>query len=387
MCFKSLRRWMITACAAAALLGAPTAGQAACALTDWLFGNGQTTYAPAYTAPVVRAPAGACGCAPVQPVCQPCCTPTAAYRISYRPVATVTYMPVVGVDACSGCAVTTYQPRQTWTYRASLDPYTPYRAAYAPAMAVGSCSSCGCAPCSGYSASYGCTSCSAPCGGCSSCGGYAIGSVPARPGPNSSGCSACGSSIPGSYVSAGGCSSCESMTAPISTIPLPAAGILVQPATSSPTLAPPALAPGPATIGPPTAPLIPGTSEGPAKTYVPDVKNPPISPTAPINSGSSTGTSYRAPATAEGNHNVESPKIQGVPAIPDNGPQLGPQLSPPPVPRPTNENLTTSRPVLQATYFQLLPSPPAKTPAQTISAPVTAKPMPVDDGGWRHAEN
>jgi hypothetical protein len=71
-----------------------------------------------------------------------------------------------------------------------------------------------------------------------------------------------------------------------------------------------------------------------------------------------------------------------VPALPNNGPQL----SPPPVPHPTNDNLTTSRPVWQATYFQLLPSPPAKTPAQTISAPATARPI-VDDGGWRHADD
>ena len=45
------------------------------------------------------------------------------YRISYRPVATVTYMPVVGIDPCSGCAVTTYRPAKAWTYRAALVPY------------------------------------------------------------------------------------------------------------------------------------------------------------------------------------------------------------------------------------------------------------------------
>ena len=36
--------------------------------------------------------------------------PAAVYRISYRPVPTVAYMPVTSTDSCSGCAVTTYQP-------------------------------------------------------------------------------------------------------------------------------------------------------------------------------------------------------------------------------------------------------------------------------------
>src|SRR5208282_5125102 len=142
-----------------------------------------------------------CGCAPaqcvpVQPSCQPC-MPTATYRISYRPLPTVAYMPVVGVDPCSGCAVTTYRPTTAWTYRASLASYPTYRVGYAP-MAVsavscapcsscGACSSCGgCAPCSGYSPSCGgCSACGASCGGCSSCG------------TNYGGCSSCGTTYSG----------------------------------------------------------------------------------------------------------------------------------------------------------------------------------------------
>ena len=77
--------------------------------------------------------------------------PTATYRISYRPVPTVAYMPVVGIDPCSGCAVTTYRPTRAWTYQASLLPYSTYRVGYAPVV-VG-CGSCGGAPCSGYSSS------------------------------------------------------------------------------------------------------------------------------------------------------------------------------------------------------------------------------------------
>ena len=169
MCWTSLRRVLMTCCAAAALLSTPTRSWAACALWDWMFGSGQTTYAPPYCPPnISTATAPACGCAPaqpacgcaaVQPACQPC-VPTATYRISYRPVPTVAYMPVVSIDPCSGCAVTTYRPTQTWTYRASLVPYPTYQVGYAP-VAVGGCGSCGgCAPCSGYSSSY---------GGCSSC--------------------------------------------------------------------------------------------------------------------------------------------------------------------------------------------------------------------------
>jgi hypothetical protein len=366
MSWSSLRRLITSGCAMTALLAIPAFGRADCALTDWLFGHGQTTYAPPYAPPNVYVPpAAGCGCAPVQPVCQPC-APT-ALRVNYHPVAQVTYMPVVGVDPCSGCAVTTYQPRQTWTYRASLDPYVPYQAAYAPIMGFAGCSSCGgcggCAPCSGYSygrcsscASGGCSSCGVAYSGCSSCGAsYA-------------GCSTCSSGIAGGYVTSGGCSSCGAASAPL-----------------APTLAPSVIEPA-TTIG---APSVPSPGSEPAKTYGPGASEAPISPSAPSHipsppsgGGASSGSSYYSPA-ASGTGSVAAPRIQGIPPVINNGPRL----APPPVPRPNGDNLTTSRPVQQATYFQLLQSSPQTVPAQTIAAPVNSRPMPADDGIWRHADN
>ena len=150
MYWTNSRRTMIACCAAAVLLAAPGPSRADCPLLDWLFGHGQTTYAPPYCPPNVGAPAApacgcapaapACGCAPALPACQP--IPAAAVRVSYRPATmgtwcpTVAYMPVVSVDPCSGCAVTTYRPTQAWTYQASLAPYPTYRVGYAP-VAVG----------------------------------------------------------------------------------------------------------------------------------------------------------------------------------------------------------------------------------------------------------
>ncbi len=188
MCWKNLRHVLMTCSAAAVLLGAPSGSRADCALMDWLFGNGRTTYAPPYTPPAVYAPvapAGGCTpapCATCQPACQPACqscAPTATYRISYRPVPTVAYMPVVGLDPYSGCTVTSYQPTRAWTYQVG----------YAPVPV---------APCSGYSTSYsGCSSCGASCG-CSSCG------------TSYGGCSSCSAGVSSTYVTSGGCSSCAS---------------------------------------------------------------------------------------------------------------------------------------------------------------------------------
>ncbi len=359
MCWTSLRRVLMTCCAAAALLSTPTRSWAACALWDWMFGSGQTTYAPPYCPPnISTATAPACGCAPaqpacgcaaVQPACQPC-VPTATYRISYRPVPTVAYMPVVSIDPCSGCAVTTYRPTQTWTYRASLVPYPTYQVGYAP-VAVGGCGSCGgCAPCSGYSSSYG-------------------------------GCSSCATGVSGGYVSSGGCSSCATPSAPLTSTLLPGPGDMSgPPATYSPSTA----ASAPTTSGSPGAmQAAPGTSSGSPHTYAPNTPAPPISPSAPGAGASPSGTSYRVPASSEDNHTAEPPKIQGIPPLPSS--PSGPRLAPPPLPRPENEK-TTSRPVQQAMYFQLLPSPPASVPAQLISAPVPAAPEQVDIG-WRHAGN
>ena len=162
-------RRVLTAClTVACLLAAPSRSSAACALWDWMFGNGQTSYAPPYARPrsalrcqrqhaAARPRRPAAASRPnAAPACQSC-TPTATYRISYRPVPTVAYMPVVGVDPCSGCAVTTYRPTTAWTYRASLASYPTYRVGYAPvAVSAVSC---------------------APCSSCSSCGGCAPAAV------------------------------------------------------------------------------------------------------------------------------------------------------------------------------------------------------------------
>jgi len=355
-----LRRVILTCSAATALLAAPDQTRADCFLTDWLFGHGQTTYAPPYCPPNAYSPAAApaCGCAPaqcvpVQPSCQPC-MPTATYRISYRPVWTVAYKPVVGVDPCSGCAVTTYRPTQALTYQASLQPYPTYRVGYAPAViGVGSCGSCcGCAPCSGYS-SVGCSSCGTSYGGCSSC------SV-------------------GGYVTSGGCSSCPSSSTPLPAMTLPGPGDMSRPPVASSTLIAPS---GSTTLGPPTAPPVtPGASSGSARTYVPGTTGAPIAPSAPGPSASPSGGYYRGPTSNEGG-TTEPLKIQGIPPLPS-----GPQLNPPQSAHPESENQTTSQPVKTGSYFQLLPSPPRSVPAQLISAPEGTTPH-VDDSGWKHVDN
>ncbi len=382
MSWTNIRRVMITACTAAVLLGAPSQSRAECALWDWMFGHGQTTYAPPYSPPNVCAPAVApCGCAPAQcaPACQSC-TPAATCRISYRPVSTVTYMPVASIDPCSGCAVTTYRPTTAWTYRAALVPYPAYQVGYAPvAVSVGSCGSCGgCAPCSGYSASCGgCASCGACCGGCSSCDTSYGGCSSC--GTSYGGCSSCNAGVSGGYVTSGGCSSCASSLAPLSSTPLPGPGDMSRPPAA---LSSPATTSQPATIGPPTqAPSIPAAPSEPARTYSPGTIGAPISPSAPGTGTSPSGTSYRNPATGDGSRTVEPLRIDNVPSIP------GPQLSPMPAAHPENENRTTARPVLRANYFQLLPSPPASIPAQLISAPVPAAAQHVDDSGWQHVDN
>ena len=375
MCWTNRRRVLITCCTAAVLLAAPRGIWADCALFDWMFGHGQTTYAPPYSPPNVAVPtAGACGCAPVpcvpaRPACQPCqpCTPTATYRISYRPVPTVAYMPVVGIDPYSGCAVTTYRPTRTWTYQAALLPYAPYQVGYAP-VALGACGSCGgCAPCGGCSSSCGgCAACGTASSGCSSCG------------TSYGGCSSCNTGVSSGYGTSSGCSSCAAGPAPLSRTPLPGPSDMSQPPASySPSTIPPA----PVTIGAPAAvPATSGSSPERARTYGPGAPAAPISPSAPAGPLPS-GTSYRVPTTSETIRTVEPPRIQDVPPIP------GPQPSPTPNPPPENQNRVTSRPVLQATYFQLLQSPPASVPAQTISAPSRTPPQPVEDSGWQHADN
>ena len=368
MCWTNSRRVLITFCVAVALLAAPKRSWAECALWDWLFGHGQTTYAPPYCPPTVSVPvAGACGCTPAPccpapcapglPACQSC-TPAATYRISYRPVPTVAYMPVVGIDPCSGCSVTTYRPTRAWTYQASLLPYAPYQVGYAPVPLGVGCG--GCTAGSGCSSSCGCSACGTSCGGCSSC------SSPYG------GCSSCS----GGCGTSGGCSSCGSAPAPFAGTPLPGASDMSQPpVTLSPSVSPSA----PATIGPPAT--APGSLSEPARTYVPGAGGAPISPSAP-GGALPSGTSYRVPMPNDGNRTIEPLRIQNVPPI-GNG--LQPNAAPPA--RPENENLTTARPVLQASYFQLLQSAPPSVPAQMISTPAQLETSRLDDSGWRHVEN
>lgn len=389
----SICRVMTICCAAALLLAAPGQIRAECALTDWLFGHGQTTYAPPYCPPTVSAPAcgcapaaPACGCAPAAPACgcAPArCAPTATYRISYRPVPTVAYMPVVGVDPCSGCSVTSYRPVQTWSYQASLQPSPAYYRVgyYAPAVAtVGYAGGCGCAPCSGYSSSCGCSTCGASYSGCPSCGTTYSGCSSCNAGVSgayvpSSGCSSYNAGASNTYVPSSGCSSCAAGSAPLAGTALPGpADMSRSPLMPSTTITQPA----PVTIGAPTAPpAIPAISPLPAKTFAPSATPVPI---APNSSGGASGTSYRPPTTMDGgNGSTEPVKIQNMPPLPS-----GPQLGPTPSTRPENER-TTSRAILQASYFQLLPSSPPSVPAQTISAPVH-RPR-VMDGAWQHVDN
>jgi hypothetical protein len=139
---------------------------------------------------------------------------------------------------------------------------------------------------------------------------------------------------------------------------------------------------GPTMIGPPAAPpATPGTAPEPARTYVPGATGAPIAPGAPGAEASPSGRYYRGPASTDGSGATEPLKIQHIPPVP-NGPQLSPAA---PSTRPENER-TTSRPVLRATYFQLLPSPPPSTPAQLISAPVRTA-AHVDDSDWKHVDN
>ena len=100
------RRHLAVACCTAILaFGTVNTTWAECCLTDWLFGTGHTAYSAPYAPPSVYAPtAPGCGCAPAPqcaPACQTC-VPATSYRISYRPVPTVAYMPVTSMDPCSG---------------------------------------------------------------------------------------------------------------------------------------------------------------------------------------------------------------------------------------------------------------------------------------------
>ena len=367
MSWNKHRGIAIAFCAAFFAISSAATSRAGCC--DWLFGKGQTTYSMPYTAPTVYVsnysvvPAQpACGCATVANYASACstCAPTTAYRIAYRPVPTVTYMPVTSVDSSSGCAVTMYQPARTWTYYGSLVPYTAGYAAPAypgcgSCSSCGGCSSCGCAPPSGYSSCYGgCSTCGVPAGGCSSCSAGVTASYAAAP----SGCSSCGV---GGTVLPGPAEMSQPPVSPSTTI-IPSAPV---------TLGTPALAP--------TAPI-----EAPAKTYAPNSGEAPVAPGAPAaaNGSSTDNRSFRLPAATEAGRTIDPPHVQGVPPVVE-GPKL---MAPTPAPLPEGSDRVTSLPVIRASYFQLLAPPPATVPAQTVSAPSASSNLPADDAGWVHVE-
>ncbi len=132
--FRRPLNLIVPCLAMVALLSLPSESRAG-RIWDCLFGNApppQTTYAPAYVAPVGVAPScTTCDpCySPCEPVCSPCAVrtsgymPTAVYRALYRPVACNAY----------GCTVTTYRPF-LGTYQTRLVPYATYRPVYAPTV-------------------------------------------------------------------------------------------------------------------------------------------------------------------------------------------------------------------------------------------------------------
>ena len=425
MSWTNMRRALITCCAAAILLAAPSRSRAECALCDWLFGHGQTTYAPPYSPPNVCAPtAGACGCAPAQPVCQPC-QPCAVQALHFLPAGAHRglhagrrhrYMQRLrgddvsadtGLDLSGLAAAGCHLPgrlRPDCLARRPLRQLRRLRPCSGYSSSCGGCASCGtsysgCSPCgaacggcsscgptyagcsscnagvsSGYVTSGGCSSCNAgvssgyvTSGGCSSCNtGVSSGYV------TSGGCSSCNTGVSGGNVTSGGCASCASNPPPLAGTPLPGPSDMSQPPATF-------ASPGPTTVGPPTAATMPGSSSEVPRPYDPSTNRAPSSPSGPPRGTWPSGTSYRIPTTGEGSRNTDPLRIQIQNIPPVNN---GPQLSPTPNVRPqnedpttfnergNNENRTASRPVLQATYFQLLQSPPASVPAQMISVPV-----------------
>ena len=353
---------IVVACGMSALLFAGLADSQGCPLCDGLFGQSRTTYSAPYTpAPVYAAPA--CVAAPACGACAQCAQPacgttyvpqTAYYRPFLFPARTITYMPVATVDPYSGYTVTRYARTQAWTYPGSLVPYSTYRVAYSTPWVAGysSCSSCG-----GYA---GCSSCGTSYGGCSSCG-------------VASGCSSCGVSSGCDSGCSSGCSSCgvssgcdSGCAASVVTPSSPAVIRSPEPAPAPTTIAPPVLPPAGA-----------GSPSDNGKTFAPGAAPTPATPSIPT--PAPTGDRYNdrfTPKTTEGGPAaLPRATIEGVP------PMEGPRLLPTPV-KPDAENHTASRPVHQAMYFQLIPSPPKVTPVYhaTTATPVAAG---ADDDGWR----
>ena len=240
MCRTIKRRVLMTCCAAAILLGAPCRSWAKCALSDWMFGHGQTTYAPPYSRPDVYVPAaGACGLRTRPMRTRPLRTrsmrtgPTGLPALrahGYLPH----FLPAGGHGGLhAGGRHRSLQRLRGDDLSSHADMDLPGLAGavfavpvgYAPvAVGVAPCGSCGgCAPCSGYSASCGgFAACGTSYSGCSSCGC----------GTSYGGCSSCNAGVSSSYVPSSGCSSCAFMPAPLSGTPLPGPSDMSQPPTS-----------------------------------------------------------------------------------------------------------------------------------------------------------
>ncbi len=425
LCRLSLRNFVAVTFAVASLLLATPRADAGCALTDWLFGYGETAYTPAYPGTPMCAQGGAgacvpaaCGCAPA--TCAPACgcqpmVPQTNYRPIdslpiTRPVPVVAYLPVNGVDPATGCAVTSYQPTRAWTYTPNLIPATPYRtgyapvtvrAAYLPVPSAYAPATQGCSTCSAYSAAY---------GGCSTCGNnQTVNYAPVNYGTSSyaapaTGCSSCGvqstasygaaviqgpvqSSMQGSmqgsamYPAANGYSAAAPATLPstyeplrpgeipTSALPAPAAGqSWPQPQTQPGSIAPPAN----------TVPSIP--APGSQRTFRDDGVR--IAPPAggPASMTTTTTSAWNNPAATPAGTWVRpaydkgtapipivpAPKIEGLPPV-DNGQRANPANTP----RNEGDSKVTARPVYQAGYYQAIP---AAIPAAAV------------DNQWRHFE-
>jgi hypothetical protein len=167
-----MRRLTVACCVAAAIVMSAQSSLAQCGCASSAPIAYSTSYAPAYTTPYTVGYVG--------PNTQ--YMPSVVYRALYQPAVTTAYRPVIGYNAYSGYAVTTYRPLFRWNYPARLVPYTTYQPVYSAAVPVvsymgynsypsygacDSCSPCGGSPCS--SGSCGAVTYGAPASSCSSC--------------------------------------------------------------------------------------------------------------------------------------------------------------------------------------------------------------------------
>lgn len=153
------------------------------------------------------------------------------------------------------------------------------------------------------------------------------------------------------------------MSAPPATTTAPGTGL---PSTYVPS------APGDA-----PAPVAPGaTIPSPPINVAPPSTNPaPTAPVNPMNTGNPALRSSREP--------LQLPVIQGVPPI-----APAPGLSAPPAVKREATDKTASRPVHQATYFQLIQSPPATIPVHYAGASQSGSldVEVLDASGWQQGK-